>query len=82
MTKKFVEWDDCPDNKWFETDLPLHIACCGCGLTHTFEVRKGQKRGVYEFRITRDNRTTAALRRHRYHPEAAEVARKDREKKQ
>jgi len=37
------------------------MACCDCGLVHKldFRVRKGK----IEFRVFRDNRATAAMRR-------------------
>lgn len=39
------------------------IACCDCGLVHTLDFRISE--GQIEFRVSRDNRSTAAMRRHK-----------------
>jgi len=44
---------------WFTA--PKWIACCDCGLVHRVEYRK--RRGVFQLRVGRDARKTAAARR-------------------
>jgi len=44
---------------WFRA--PLWVACCDCGLVHRIEYRK--RRGVFQLRVHRDARKTAAARR-------------------
>jgi hypothetical protein len=41
----------------------LSVACCDCGLVHNFEVFF--RKGIAFFRMTRDNRATGQIRRHR-----------------
>lgn len=51
-----------PKNGWYK------IACCDCGLVHLFRFAtvnaRGRVRGQVAFIARRDNRATAALRRH------------------
>lgn len=72
-------YDDVPEG-WFDIEQPLRIACCGCSLTHVFQIRKvGRK---YQMRIERDERATALLRRHNgVSEEVHEVVKKSRRKK-
>lgn len=38
------------------------LRCCDCGLVHRMDFRISRKR--IQFRVFRDNRATAAIRRH------------------
>lgn len=42
------------------------LACCDCGLVHTVDFRI--RRGRVQFRVFRNNRSTALMRRHRTPP--------------
>lgn len=61
--------------EFFQLSLPPHtnkLACCDCGLTHTFEFKmlpttRGKKGMTLWARIRRDNRATANIRRHKLH---------------
>lgn len=39
------------------------MACCDCGLVHTIDFRVVKRR--VQFRVFRNNRSTALMRRHR-----------------
>lgn len=54
-------WHQEPDPGWVTLHRVFKIACCDCGLVHTW--RLGKKRGVYGFRVKRDARATAQMRR-------------------
>ena len=41
------------------------LKCCDCGLVHTFDFRL--RNGKIEYRVYRDNRATAQVRRHLPH---------------
>lgn len=55
-----------PKNGWYK------IACCDCGLVHLFKFAtvnaRGRVKGQVAFVARRDNRATAALRRHNKYP--------------
>ena len=40
------------------------MACCDCGLVHTIEFRVTDDGEAVQFRVRRNNRSTAQLRRH------------------
>jgi hypothetical protein len=44
------------------------LACCDCGLVHTMDFRI--KRGFAQFRVFRNNRSTAQIRRWMKTPES------------
>ena len=50
------QWEE-PPHKGYK------LACCDCGMVHRFEFRQTEGRGV-AFRLWRDNRATAGVRRH------------------
>jgi uncharacterized Zn finger protein len=58
----FIDW---ADGEWHE---PIHrgykMACCDCGLVHNvdFKIRAGRQ---VQMRVSRNNRSTAMIRRHR-----------------
>lgn len=51
---------------WSRWIMPVEagykLACCDCGLVHVLEFRVADGRA--EYRIRRDNRSTAQMRRH------------------
>lgn len=49
--------------EWFKPALGYRIGCCDCGLVHDMEFR--MKRGQVQIRARRNERATAAKRRHR-----------------
>jgi hypothetical protein len=58
---------------WSEWIQPLpgyRLACCDCGLVHDMEFRANGD--AVEFRVRRNERATAARRRHAKRREAAE----------
>lgn len=61
--KKYIQMhDDCtvPLMRYHKT------VCCDCGLVHLWELKKNAK-GNFVFRIRRDNRATAQMRKnHKY----------------
>jgi uncharacterized Zn finger protein len=44
------------------------VVCCDCGLVHNYEVHHTKNARVTVVTVTRDNRTTAQIRRYR-HPQ-------------
>lgn len=60
MGDKYVEVED---GDWITIqDRRDHrIRCCDCGLVHKYEFREAE--GKLEFRVRRDRRATAAVRR-------------------
>lgn len=54
------------EDGWSEWEDPImqgyRLSCCDCSLVHEFEFRVTKKREV-EFRLKRNNRATAQLRR-------------------
>lgn len=57
--KKYVQMsDDC----LMELERAHKTVCCDCGLVHLWELQP-MKNGKFFFRIRRDNRATAQLRR-------------------
>lgn len=58
-------YDEYPEGWVTVSASDLRIACCSCGLTHKFRIRKKNNR--YQMKIDRDDRTTALLRRHNDH---------------
>ena len=52
-----------PDPGWVQLRRVFKIACCDCGLAHLWELMRRKR--VYGFKVTRDNRATAQLRRNR-----------------
>jgi hypothetical protein len=41
------------------------LACCDCGLVHDMQFRVTDEYDRVEFRVRRNNRSTAAVRRHK-----------------
>jgi hypothetical protein len=60
MTSKY---EQVYDDEWWEAGKPTFVACCDCGLVHEVGIRR--RKGRYELMFKRDNRRTAAHRRHR-----------------
>ena len=58
-------YDQFPDGWVPVAARNLRIACCDCGLTHIFHIRR--RDGQYEMKLERDDRATALLRRHNDH---------------
>jgi len=55
-----------PGEKMFwNCNHPIRLVCCDCGLVHIFKIAKGMRRGFILVQAWRDNRATAARRRHR-----------------
>ena len=57
----------CNEDGWTDWVQPIKegykMACCDCGLVYEMDFRI--KRGRVQFRVSRDNRATAAHRRER-----------------
>ena len=64
MAKFLVE--QAGDDGWSRWVTPLmegyKLCCCDCGLVHTMDFRVTD--GEVEFRVRRNNRSTAQVRRH------------------
>lgn len=59
--------DEAGDDWIFPTRKRFKLICCDCGLAHELKFRlvpNGKGHSI-EFKINRDERTTAQLRRHR-----------------
>ena len=59
------EYEDVTPGEW--VPIPwrgLKLACCDCGLVHTISFRKKDP-GSLQFKVYRDNRATAGVRRGR-----------------
>lgn len=57
------EYEFTEDEEWcWPTQRNFKLACCDCGLVHTFDFRTVE--GQVEFRVKRDNRATGQIRRH------------------
>lgn len=56
------------DDGWTDWQNPIQqgyrMKCCDCGLVHVFDFRVDDE-GLVQFRVSRDNRATAASRRKR-----------------
>jgi len=50
-------------SKWIQLERKNKFACCDCGLIHRMNFRL--KEGYIEFKIGRDRKATAAVRRWR-----------------
>lgn len=60
-----AKYADLPQGEWEEPPKhprTYHLACCDCGLVHKMNFRV--KDGRVQFRVFRDERATAAIRRH------------------
>lgn len=59
-------------NGWSDWEQPVRkgfrLACCDCGLVHDmwFRLRKNARGAFIQFRARRNNRATAAMRRHKW----------------
>ena len=48
-------------------DSVVHaVVCCDCGLIHNYQVQHSKNARVTTITVTRDNRATAQIRRHRH----------------
>jgi hypothetical protein len=57
-----IRYHQLQDGEWMRpTRRGFRDACCDCGLVHRMEFRIVE--GTIEFRSTRDNKATAAMRR-------------------
>ena len=65
MAKYLVE--EARDDGWSRWVTPVQqgykLCCCDCGLVHTVDFRVTDD-GFAEFRVRRNNRSTAQVRRH------------------
>lgn len=57
-------------NEWVQpVPRGYRLACCDCGLVHDMDFRvikwAGGKRTKVQFRVRRNNRSTAMMRRHK-----------------
>lgn len=63
---KFIDETEATKNKWTRWVQPLRtnykMACCDCGLVHDMEFRI--YKGKIQFRVRRNKRSTAQMRRH------------------
>jgi hypothetical protein len=56
-------WIDGASGKWEEIKgLPLHLACCDCGLVH--EISLKIVKGKLYFMLKRNERETKKMRKH------------------
>lgn len=56
-------WRKVKDGEWIRVVAEGHKnACCDCGLVHVIDYRLAED-GAFEIRFTRDNRSTAQVRR-------------------
>jgi hypothetical protein len=63
MTRKKIIYYQVTDGEWMEVYFKGNKdQCCDCGLVHTVNYRLNDK-GRIEVQSTRDERSTAALRR-------------------
>lgn len=68
MTKHRQEEPIHPDgwSRWVYPVLDGYkLGCCDCGLTHDMQFRVTDEYDRVEFRVRRNNRATAQVRRHR-----------------
>lgn len=50
--------------EWMTPDIDnFKMACCDCGLVHKVKFRV--EKGLLQLKLDRDNRATAAMRRHK-----------------
>lgn len=54
--------EDVVPGEWFDFAQDQQIVCCDCGLVHIWQVRK--RRGRFQLRCWRDDRSTGATRRY------------------
>ena len=54
-------------DEWWAVPKIMDLQCCDCGLVHEtrFRIRFEGKKPVLEMRMDRNERATAAVRRHR-----------------
>jgi len=56
-------YDEPDEGKWVEpVEAGYKMACCDCGLVHNLDFRVEDGRA--QFRVFRNNRSTAMVRRH------------------
>lgn len=59
--------EEATDGKWTDWICPVEqgykMACCDCGLVHNLDFRVAEDNRA-EFRVSRNNRSTAQMRRH------------------
>lgn len=62
---KFIQ-EEAIDGEWTDWIRPVEtgykLACCDCSLVHNMDFRVNEDRA--EFRVSRNNRSTAQMRRH------------------
>ncbi len=56
-------YKDIKDNEWQPVNPKMRVMCCDCGLVHDYEYKIGKGERVF-IRSNRNNRATAAARRH------------------
>jgi hypothetical protein len=65
MARRRADWVRSKGNPWSKWVLPVRrgyrFGCCDCGLVHEIDFRHVD--GRIQYRVKRDNRATAALRR-------------------
>lgn len=61
LVKSEQVWDGVP----FETSgSTVRLICCDCGLSHDFTIVKRPRKRGYRITVRRNERSTAAVRRH------------------
>jgi hypothetical protein len=60
-------YHEAEDDEWIDAAHRGHrIQCCDCGLVHNYDFRVVE--GRVQFRAKRNNRATAAVKRHKRAP--------------
>jgi hypothetical protein len=58
-----MKYDQLQDGEWVHPIKRYKLCCCDCGLVHNVDFRI--KNRSVQFRVFRNNRSTAQIRRHR-----------------
>lgn len=58
-----MKYPEFKSDEWMTPDTNnFKMACCSCGLVHKVKFRV--EAGIFQMKFIRDNRATAAMRRH------------------
>lgn len=64
MSRRYIQRKD--NEGWeVKSKTPFQIACCDCGLVHTFVLVAGKKGEPIGIAARRDNRATGQVRGHK-----------------
>jgi hypothetical protein len=59
-----LKYPEFQSDEWMTPDVKnFKVACCDCGLVHRVKFRV--EAGLFQLKMSRDNRATAAMRRHK-----------------